>query len=80
LARKAPPDPWLTVPQVCAELHITPEEWQQWRAEGHTPRHIVTDGTARVRRTDLNAWMDALPKVSLFDEIDPDERESGTDD
>ncbi|WP_067808139.1 helix-turn-helix domain-containing protein [Actinomadura formosensis] len=79
---QAPPAPapgspgeWLTVPQICAELNIAPEDWRDWRAQGHTPRHVITDGTARVRRVDLETWMSLRPTVDLFDVIDPDERE-----
>ncbi|SFP03643.1 hypothetical protein SAMN04489713_111127 [Actinomadura madurae] len=71
----ANPDEWLTVPDICAEIDATPEEWQAWRILGNTPPHAVLDGTARVRRGDLDAWLDALPTASLFDVIDPDEGE-----
>lgn len=64
---------WLTVPQLCAELHVTPEEWQQWRADGEAPPHRVIDGTAYVRRADFDAWFRSLPRVNLLDLIDPDD-------
>lgn len=66
---------WLTIADICAEIDVTPEEWQAWRRQGKTPRHVVMDGTARVRRSDLAAWLDLLPTASLPDVIDPDERE-----
>lgn len=77
LPNPAPTQPsrWLTIPDICADLDVTPEEWQVWRLRGQTPPHVVLDGTAHVRRTDLDTWLDTLPTASLFDVIDPDERE-----
>jgi hypothetical protein len=72
-ADKTRPSRWLTVPQICVELDITPEEWQQWRAEGNTPPHTVIDGTARVLRTDLDAWMKTLATTSPENPTDPDD-------
>lgn len=67
---------WLTVPEVCAYLHITETEWQQWRQRGQTPLHRIdsTDRIPRVRRADLNTWMDSLPEEdfeALINELTP---------
>lgn len=64
---------WLTVPQICAELQITPEEWQRWRADGSAPRHHIINGTAYVSRTHFDEWLDSLPRGDLADALNPDD-------
>jgi hypothetical protein len=50
---------WLSIPEVCAYLKITPDEWADWRAKGDTPLHIIgRDGQARIRRCDLARWLE----------------------
>jgi hypothetical protein len=66
--RMEPAAEWLTVPEICAELGVTPDEWQQWRVDGTAPPHHVTGGTARVHRVTFEAWLDSLPRVPLWDD------------
>ena len=43
---------WITIPQICAELQITEDDWQEWRRGGQTPQQVTgPDGIARVHRT-----------------------------
>jgi predicted DNA-binding transcriptional regulator AlpA len=50
----------LTIPQICSELQIAPSTFYDWRAKGTGPRCIkLPNGQIRVRRTDLDAWLDA---------------------
>ncbi len=53
------PSKWLTIPEVCAYLKVSETEWADWQARGNTPLHIIGhDGQARIRRRDLNRWLD----------------------
>jgi len=54
-----PPSKWLTIPEVCVYLKVSDKEWADWQARGDTPLHIIgQDGLARIRRRDLNRWLD----------------------
>jgi predicted DNA-binding transcriptional regulator AlpA len=50
----------LTVSQVCEELQIAQSTFYDWRAKGTGPRCIkLPNGQLRVRRADLESWLDA---------------------
>nr|WP_326626643.1 helix-turn-helix domain-containing protein [Nonomuraea fuscirosea] len=50
----------LTVPEVCTELQISRSTFYDWRQKGRAPRCItLPNGSLRVRRTDLDAWLNA---------------------
>ncbi|WP_447645179.1 helix-turn-helix transcriptional regulator [Nocardioides zeae] len=49
----------LTVNDVCEELGISRSTFYDWRAGGKAPRCIkLPNGGLRVRRTDLEAWIE----------------------
>ncbi|GAA2352234.1 hypothetical protein Cme02nite_26000 [Catellatospora methionotrophica] len=51
----------LTIPEVIAELRITRSTFYGWRATGKGPKcHRLPNGGLRVRRTDLDRWLNAL--------------------
>jgi hypothetical protein len=53
---------WLTIAQVCADLQVTEDEWNTWRAAGDTPLHaVMPDGQLRVRTADYELWLDSRP-------------------
>lgn len=59
---------WFTVDQLCVEVAITPETWEDWRALGHTPDQVTgPDGVDRVHAADWNAWFDWAISVAWFD-------------
>ena len=50
----------LTVAEVCDELQIAQSTFYEWRTKGTGPRCIkLPNGQLRVRRGDLNSWLDA---------------------
>ncbi len=50
----------LTVAEVCEDLQIAQSTFYEWRTKGTGPRCIkLPNGQLRVRRTDLEAWLDA---------------------
>ncbi|MEU6779309.1 helix-turn-helix domain-containing protein [Nonomuraea angiospora] len=50
----------LTVPELCAELQISRSTFYDWRQKGRAPRCIkLPNGDLRVRRADLDAWLNA---------------------
>jgi predicted DNA-binding transcriptional regulator AlpA len=51
----------LTVPEVIAELQVSRSTFYYWRQTGKAPRCIkLPNGEIRVRRTDLDAWLNGL--------------------
>jgi predicted DNA-binding transcriptional regulator AlpA len=49
----------LTVAQVCAELEVSRSTFYEWRMKKTGPRCIkLPNGDLRVRRSDLDAWID----------------------
>lgn len=60
--RQAPyrPDEKLTIAEVCAELKISRSTFYDWRAKRRAPRCItLPNGSLRVRRSDLDHWLEA---------------------
>jgi predicted DNA-binding transcriptional regulator AlpA len=50
----------LTVAEVCDDLQIAQSTFYEWRTKGTGPRCIkLPNGQLRVRRTDLESWLDA---------------------
>jgi hypothetical protein len=68
------PGEWLTIPEVCAVLRITPDQWAAWHEEpGDVPLQLITsDGARRVRAADLERWLDART-VEPLDDLDDDD-------
>jgi excisionase family DNA binding protein len=51
----------LTVAELCEELGINRSTFYDWRVKGKAPRCIrLPNGELRIRRTDLEAWLDRL--------------------
>ena len=48
----------LTLPQVADHLGVPLQTVYQWRTRGEGPRGIKVGRHVRVRRSDLNAWLD----------------------
>ncbi len=54
----------LTLPQVLAELDVPKSTFFRWKAIGKAPRTIkYPNGSLRVRRRDLDAWIEAHVEV-----------------
>ena len=50
----------LSVADLCRELQIAQSTFYDWRTKGTGPRCIkLPNGQLRVRRGDLNSWLDA---------------------
>ncbi|AEH11009.1 Prophage CP4-57 regulatory [Candidatus Protofrankia datiscae] len=50
----------LTIADVCDELAVARSTFYDWRAKGTAPRCIkLPNGELRVRRTDLDAWIES---------------------
>ena len=57
-AGPASEDTWLTVDQLCAELHIARSTFYDWRAKGRAPKcHKLPNGDIRIRRADYERWL-----------------------
>ncbi len=51
---------YLTIKQFCEELDVAQSTFHDWRAKGLAPRCIkLPNGQIRIRRTDLDAWLEA---------------------
>lgn len=50
----------LTVAEVCEDLQIAQSTFYEWRTKGTGPRcKKLPNGQLRVRRVDLESWLDA---------------------
>lgn len=50
----------LTIATVCTELDVARRTFYEWRAKGRAPRCIkLPNGELRVRRTDLDTWLES---------------------
>ena len=57
-AGPAPESTWLTVDQLCAELHISRSTFYDWRAKRRAPKcHKLPNGDIRIRRADYERWL-----------------------
>lgn len=51
----------LTIADVCAELGVARSTFYDWRAARKAPRCIkLPNGEIRIRRTDLDRWLEGL--------------------
>ena len=51
----------LTIDQVCAELQVARSTFYDWRVKGRAPRCLkLPNGEIRIRRADLDRWLDGL--------------------
>lgn len=49
----------ITIAELCAELKISRSTFYDWRAKGRAPRCLkLPNGDLRIRRTDLDAWLE----------------------
>jgi len=56
-------DPYLTINDIKAELHVSHETVRQWILSGRLP-HVKAGRMYRVRRSDLERMLAAAPSVS----------------
>lgn len=59
-----PPRGWLTIPEVCADLGVTEDDWPGIQVATGTRSLLGVvgpDGRPRIRRCDLELWVDDLP-------------------
>lgn len=55
----------LTIADVCAELGVARSTFYDWRAAKKAPRCIkLPNGELRIRRTDLENWLDSLQEAA----------------
>lgn len=55
----------LTLPELLAELDVPKSTFFRWKAIGKAPRTIkYPNGSLRVRRRDLDAWLAAHEEVA----------------
>jgi predicted DNA-binding transcriptional regulator AlpA len=61
----SPPRTHLTVADVCAELGVARSTFYDWRAAKKAPRCIkLPNGDIRIRRVDLERWLESLEDAS----------------
>lgn len=59
------PNALLTLADVLTELNITRSTFYDWRAKRKAPPCIkLPNGELRVRRSDLNNWLDSLGEAA----------------
>jgi excisionase family DNA binding protein len=55
----------LTIAELCAELGVARSTFYDWRAAKKAPRCIkLPNGELRIRRTDLENWLDSLQEAA----------------
>lgn len=55
----------LTIADVCAELGVARSTFYDWRAARKAPRCIkLPNGELRVRRDDLDRWLEGLEDIA----------------
>ncbi|MDG6106111.1 helix-turn-helix domain-containing protein [Dactylosporangium aurantiacum] len=55
----------LTIADVCAELGVSRSTFYDWRAKRKAPPCVkLPNGDLRVRRTDLDRWLESLEDVA----------------
>jgi hypothetical protein len=56
-----PPQWWITVPEICDALRVTPRELAEWASRGRAPTaETCPDGVQRIHRTQYNTWLDSM--------------------
>ncbi|TCN39841.1 AlpA family transcriptional regulator [Kribbella orskensis] len=59
------PQDRLTIPELCAELRISKSTFYEWRTKGIAPPCIkLPNGQIRVRRHELERWLDSLEEAA----------------
>jgi predicted DNA-binding transcriptional regulator AlpA len=59
------PQERLTITQVCAELQVSRSTFYEWRTKGCAPRCLkLPNGEIRIRRPDLERWLDEHDEVA----------------
>ncbi|WP_084718626.1 helix-turn-helix transcriptional regulator [Streptacidiphilus carbonis] len=62
---RAPTDELLPLNAVLEEIGITRASWYRWRNKGHGPKTVrLPNGHLRVRRSDLNNWLNAMEEAA----------------
>lgn len=55
----------LTIADLCDELDVARSTFYEWRAKGRAPRCIkLPNGEIRIRRTDLETWLDTCEEAA----------------
>ncbi|MBB5982811.1 helix-turn-helix domain-containing protein [Kribbella solani] len=55
----------LTIAELCAELGVARSTFYDWRQARKAPRCIkLPNGELRIRRTDLENWLDSLQEAA----------------
>ncbi|MGY4768943.1 helix-turn-helix transcriptional regulator [Kribbella sp. CWNU-51] len=55
----------MTVAEVCDDLGISRSTFYEWRTKGTGPRCIkLPNGEIRVRRTELESWLDSREEAA----------------
>ncbi|WP_167175690.1 helix-turn-helix transcriptional regulator [Saccharomonospora amisosensis] len=55
----------LTIADICQELGISRRTFYEWRAKKRAPRCIkLPNGDLRIRRTDLEAWLESREEAA----------------
>ncbi len=50
---------WMTLKEVLGELQVARSTFDDWRVKGEAPPvRKLPNGTLRIKRTDLEMWMD----------------------
>ncbi|MEV0645533.1 helix-turn-helix domain-containing protein [Phytomonospora sp. NPDC050363] len=53
----------MTVDEILTDLGVARRTWQEWRADGRTPKcRRLPNGQLRISRADYSAWLDSLPQ------------------
>ncbi len=56
---------WLTYKDVLIELSVNRSTLDKWRLKGKAPKFVkLPNGELRLRRSDLDSWLDELQKVA----------------
>nr|WP_272956650.1 helix-turn-helix domain-containing protein [Kribbella solani] len=55
----------MTIAELCAELGVARSTFYDWRQARKAPRCIkLPNGELRIRRTDLENWLDSLQEAA----------------
>ena len=56
----------LTIAELCEELGISRSTFYEWRAKRKAPRCMrLPNGDLRIRRSDLETWLESLEEEDL---------------
>src|SRR5262245_41931780 len=55
------PFEWLTIPEILADLRVSPDDWQEWETAGKAPAGVIwPDGHVRVSVLGYVRWLNSL--------------------